>query len=331
MDWKNSGYLGTIMVMVLVLCLNIQAQNLVPNPSFEEHTECPDGPGRISNANPWFKVRGSCDYYNVCGTDGFDIPVSDAGGGYARTGQAYAGFKIWCVNSISGVNREALGVPLIETLVEGEVYRVEFYLSMLDSIWYSSKNIGAYFSSTQPESNIDSIESYEPQVRYEGDFITDKEGWTSVSGTFVAQGGERFMSIGNFDKFEDTETLFVPDGGVYRPQQPVYWSCAEYFIDDVSVVPDSITSVQEVVDMERSYKLYPNPNTGTFTVELNFQDNEMAQLLIWNLAGQQVHSQMLGRGINALEMNAAKGLYLYGITVSGVTRWTGKIVVTSEQ
>jgi hypothetical protein len=82
---------------------------------------------------------------------------------------------------------------------------------------------------------------------------------------------------------------------------------------------------------EGSYKLYPNPNTGAFTVELNLQEGEVAQLLVWNVAGQQVHSQILRHGINALEMYAAKGLYLYGITVNGATRWTGKIVVTSEQ
>ena len=76
---------------------------------------------------------------------------------------------------------------------------MEFHLSLLDSIWYASKNVGAYFSAQQPNSDIDSIESYQPQVRYEGDFIIEKEGWTRVSGSF--------------DSYEDTEVLFVPGGG----------------------------------------------------------------------------------------------------------------------
>jgi hypothetical protein len=80
MDWKNSCHFGTVMVSALVLCLNLQAQNLVPNPSFEDHSECPDGPGNIEFAYPWFKTRGSCDYFHECGIDGFGIPVSDGGG-----------------------------------------------------------------------------------------------------------------------------------------------------------------------------------------------------------------------------------------------------------
>ncbi len=120
------------------------------------------------------------------------------GGGYARTGLAYAGFKVWYINSRL-VGREVVGVALLEPLDEGVPYRVEFHLSLLDSIWYASKNVGAYFSAQQPNSDIDSIESYQPQVRYEGDFIIEKEGWTRVSGSF--------------DSYEDTEVLFVPGGG----------------------------------------------------------------------------------------------------------------------
>ena len=248
------------------------------------------------------------------------------GGGYARTGQAYSQFNVWTLNQTF----ELLGVELISELEGGKRYHVEFYLSMQDSLWYASKNVGVYFSVEQPVNNVDSIESYQPQVRYEGDFITDKEGWTLVAGSFVAKGGEQFITIGNFDTYEETEILFVPGGGVPPSHSATFWEAAGYFIDDVSVIPDSITSVHEVLNVERSYKHYPNPNTGAFTVEMKLLEGEVAQLLVWNVSGQQVHSQMLNNGINALEMDAAKGLYLYGITVNGATQWNGKIVVTSE-
>ena len=61
-----------------------------------------------------------------------------------------------------------------------------FYVSIMDSGWYACKNIGAYFSAEEPFNNIDSIGSCQPQVRYEGDFITDKEEWPRISGSFVA-------------------------------------------------------------------------------------------------------------------------------------------------
>ncbi|MCB9186978.1 MAG: T9SS type A sorting domain-containing protein [Flavobacteriales bacterium] len=329
MEWKGIHKL-LLITLASVLSMHLHAQNLVPNPSFEDYTECPENTGQIINALPWYSVRSSCDYYHECGSNGASIPINYGGGGYARTGKAYAGLKVWCVNDISGINREVLGVPLIETLVEGEVYRVEFYLSMSDSMWYASKDVGAYFSVQQPDSDNDSIESCQPQVRYDGDFITDREGWTRVSGSFVAAGGERFLSIGNFDKYEDTETLFVPGGGVNPWHSNIYWSCSEYFIDDVSVVPDSITGINDELEIKNDeLSVYPNPNTGAFTVELKLQEGEAAQLQLWNLAGQQVLAQQLGNGINAIEIDAPQGLYLYNITVNGTPKWTGKLSISS--
>jgi len=196
-------------------------------------------------------------------------------------------------------------------------------------MWYASQNVGAYFSIEQPNEAIDSIESYQPQVRYDGNFITDKDGWTRVSGTFVAQGGERFLSIGNFDKYEDTETLFVPGGGVNPWHSDVYWSCSAYFIDDVSVVPDSITSVQEE-EMEHSYKLYPNPNTGSFTLDMDIAETDVAYMDLWSISGQRVTSSVLQSGSNALHFDLATGLYLYRINVNGITQWTGKVSISSH-
>ena len=251
------------------------------------------------------------------------------GGGYARTGQAYAGFKTWCVSSFF-VGREVLGVELLEPLQGGGSYRVEFYLSMMDSIWYASKNVGAYFSDLQPDNDIDSIENYQPQIQYSGDFISEKEGWIRVSGSFVAQGGERFLSIGNFDKYEDTETLFVPGGGVNPWHSDVYWKLSAYFIDDVSVVPDSITGVGEVATEERSYKLYPNPNTGEFTLSLTMDELDIATMTVWNISGQQVHAQQLISEFNTVKLDMAGGLYLYSITLNGTPKWTGKVSISSH-
>jgi hypothetical protein len=304
MDRKNICQLP--LIGLLVLSLNIQAQNLVPNTSFEYNTECPEHTGRIINALPWYSVRSSCDYYHECGSGGANIPIS-YGGGYARTGQAYAGFKVWCINDGSGVNREILGVELTEALVEGYTYRVEFYLSMSDSMWYASQNVGAYFSVEQPNEAIDSIESYQPQVWYNGDFITDKEGWTRVSGSFVAQGEEKFMSIGNFDKFEDTEVLFVPGGGVAPSHSSVYWSCSEYFIDDVSVVPDSITAVRE--EAMNIISVFPNPVRDV----LHIEGERLEQIRLFDISGREVSTSAMPQGRRNWSMDVShlpQGVYL---------------------
>ena len=79
MDRKGFHKLALIL-LALVLSLCAEAQNLVPNPSFEFYTECPDSPGKIEFAYPWKNVRVSCDYYHECAPIVVGIPISEGGG-----------------------------------------------------------------------------------------------------------------------------------------------------------------------------------------------------------------------------------------------------------
>jgi len=245
--------------LILNLCNLSQAQNLVPNPSFEEYTECPYNNGQIWKAEPWVSLIGGCDYFHECGINGFGIPESRAGGGYARTGQAYTQIGSWF--SINGPFREVMMIELDGVLEHNVSYRVEFYLSLMDSMNFATRNIGAHFSATPHPPDIQSILTLEPQVRYEGsEFLTDKEGWMRISGSFVAQGGERHMAIGNFDDDANTDTLSVPGGGAFNPDLPDFWDAARYFIDDVSVVPDSVTGINEPFGSAKgTLEVWPNP------------------------------------------------------------------------
>jgi len=104
---------------------------------------------------------------------------------------------------------------LQEVLSPNVAYHVEFYLSLEDSLNYAVKNVGAYFSQEVPTQNLEMFLSLTPQISYEGaEFLTDKEGWMKISGSFVAVGGERYLTIGNFDDDENTDSLFVEGGGV---------------------------------------------------------------------------------------------------------------------
>ena len=45
------------------------AQNLVPNPSFENYSACPENISEIDFALPWTSTTGATpDYYNSCST-----------------------------------------------------------------------------------------------------------------------------------------------------------------------------------------------------------------------------------------------------------------------
>jgi hypothetical protein len=325
MDRKNLCKL-ILITLASVLCMQIHAQNLVPNPSFEEHDGCPNN-GNNWTVSSWFKITGGT-YFHECGSSGHGIPISIGGGGYARTGQAYAGAGFWANSPMN--ESQMIGVEMAETLSAGLAYNVEMFVSLMDSSWYAIKNMGVHFSEDIPPQEIDSLLNLVPQVRYnETVFLDDKERWMRVSASFVASGGERYLTIGNFDGHDNTETLFV-GGGVPPVGQPDYYKISAYFIDDVSIVPDSITAIGEVVGEERSYKLYPNPNTGEFTLSIAMGDYDIANIEVLSISGQSVHAQKVGNGSNRVNLNVAAGLYLYRVIINGTTQWTGKISVSSH-
>lgn len=211
------------------------------------------------------------------------------GEGGARTGQAYSQFSCWY--SLFET-REMPEVQLIEELTAGVSYRLELYLSLMDSLNYAVRNVGIHFSPTPHVANLDSILALTPQVSYEGqEFLTDKEGWMRISGSFVAQGGERYLAIGNFDDDAHTDTISVPNGRAFNPDLPDFWDVAAYFIDDVSVMADTATSIYELGEAQRGMELYPNPATQTLTVEI--ESGIQNELQLFDATGRLVLHQKL--------------------------------------
>jgi gliding motility-associated-like protein len=88
--------------------------------------------------------------------------------------------------------------------------------------------MGAYFGdATLSDPPPDNLYPVTPQVVNSGAPITDMNGWTEVSGCFVANGGEQYITIGNF--FPDAASASVPLAGSTAPY------LGYVLIDDVSV------------------------------------------------------------------------------------------------
>lgn len=273
-------------------------------------------------------VEGSVDYYHECGTNGWSVPVSVVGGGYARTGQAYMGLAVKHMSEspMAADFREYAGVPLLSGLIAGKDYQVVFHVSFCDSMWYAAKNIGVFFSVGQPPNNIMSLLALEPHVRYEGEeFLTDKEDWTRIEGTFTAQGGENFLTIGNFDSDSLTETVFVEGGGVLKPNAPDYWKGIGYFIDDVSVV--DVDSLVGIGEKEREWmSIYPNPTRGHFTIKTEQGNGGTLRLL--DMAGQEVLSVALQSSRQSIAIESIPaGIYVVVLEQQGVVIGRRKVMV----
>jgi hypothetical protein len=78
-----------------------------------------------------------------------------------------------------------------------------------------------------------------------------------------------------------------------------------------------------------SYKLYPNPNTGSFNVWLEMDDESKAEMRVWSISGREVYRTKLNGGTSTVDIRVAEGLYLYMITVNNKVEWTGKVSILS--
>jgi gliding motility-associated-like protein len=212
--------------------IKVFSQNLVPNYSFENTISCtqwylmanpPPPPGPITN---WFTPTAStADWFATFNTCGQTAPLSAFGFQFARTGNAYCGFGV----STDGSNtREYLSCQLIQPLQQSKRYCVNFYVSPGETLRYFVDGMGAYFSVDTPScSGNYCFLSYPSQVNnIPLNVLTDTVNWTLISGTFIANGGEKFITLGNFTP-DSLNTVDTNATGIY--------DAAYYFIDDVTV------------------------------------------------------------------------------------------------
>lgn len=206
---------------------NLQSQNFVPNPSFENYTTCPTSMAQINLATPWITpTSGSPDYFNTCGTSSFCVvPTNFFGNQVPRTGNAYAQLVTY---PSAFPLREYVQTQLLSPLVAGQTYNVSFYISLQDKSYRVSNNIGIYISVSAPSSAGSGPLPLIPQIN-ETNVINDIVNWTLISGTYTAIGGEEYITIGNFYDDISTTTAINPSGnGAYA---------TFYLIEDVCVTP----------------------------------------------------------------------------------------------
>jgi hypothetical protein len=260
------GFLAVIGT-TLIITGESAAQNLVPNPSFETHTSCPTFMSQFSLASPWVPsgTVGTPDYFHACATSAslVSVPTNTFGNQAPHTGSAYAGF----IARPSMQVREYLQTTLTSPLVAGTAYRVEFYVSLADTSQWGVDTLGAYLSAGPAPASTGYIIPVTPHVLSPaGTAITNKVGWTLVSGTYVATGGEDHIVIGNFA--DNTASIPVTGlGGTYPGSY--------YYIDDVSVT--QAPCAVPAADMVNWWAF--DETTGTLAQDLMGTTNNVGTLM----------------------------------------------------
>ncbi len=236
-------------IVIFVLSSKLIAQyNYVPNYSFEQYDTCPNGRSYLTpSCDNWFspisKMQiipqnfslnnwGSSDYFNSCSTADVQVPSNSLGYQQAKIGKAYSGiFILYNSNTIINDFKEYIEVPLKKNLTKDKTYCLEFYYSIAERFCSNPNNyypikLGALLTDTIV-SRLSGINTQQPQNIYANPQISqqlpqiiDTINWIKVSGSFIAKGGEHYLTIGNF---QHTDTLTDKNVYVYIDVVKLYY------------------------------------------------------------------------------------------------------------
>ena len=229
----------------------LQAQNLVPNASFEQVAE--------DTKEKDIKTFGLVDAVTMEWSGATDVspdlfmvrekeskvtaPCNDYGYQEPQDGDFYAGFRAY--SKSPKLKRSYLQVQLTEKLEENQMYCVSFDISLADLSRYAVPDIGAMLSDRNIDRGGTAPIVQKPDVQHKSNkTMVYMDGWETVCGTFTGSGEEEYLIIGCFggDASIDEEKVKRPTGKdcyMGKAQQPQ----AYYYVENVKV--EAITALSE--------------------------------------------------------------------------------------
>jgi len=264
-----------IFIIFFLFSIRGFSQNLILNNGFEKHVNngfgCVAGGGlsinNMFNVAPpndcvvqdWITISQSPDGYWFMGGD---FPVNDyAKYVYPHSDSVCVGGGFVCKTALN--TREIIEGRLTKPLIAEHHYQFSMYVQLFDTIisidvgkLVAVNSFSAVFTNTAIPSSIDlPIQNYTPQVQIDS-MVTDTQHWVLLMDTFMANGGEQFVSIGNFKTDAQTQTQLVK---VFNANLP---EISYYYIDDVSLIDldDTASGMEEQLAVKSNQLIvYPNP------------------------------------------------------------------------
>lgn len=315
-----------LLVLTCLVSTTLPAQNLVPNPGFENHSSAPDNWGQWDRVQGWTNAGGTPasgyyadpDYFHVNGSGPVQLPDAAPADLSAHGGDGVMGFLGYHdpTPGIASDIREYLSTELTTPLQAGRTYELRFWVSNGDSNighYMKCNGIGALLSMNAPHQNGASYFAATPQFEVPGELWS--VGWTEQILNFTADSAYRFLTIGNF----------MSDGQIsvsVALQGPLPFAGAYYFIDDVSLADIEWQSAEDEREVASGFALHPNPVSDWLQIDLDEAATKTQSWRLTDLTGRVVeegkvlvHAEVDMRGLPA-------GMYL--VTVDG--RGTRRVV-----
>lgn len=317
--------------IIFLLCLGSScffSQNLIRNGSFETYKTPTNWnswgcdfigyyqwPGDTV-LKDWIDQNSADLFLDACPHTFGGVPINKDGHCYAQDGNNYTGLDVFAPSEEA---KEYMSQHLSSPLISGNTYCVSFYVSRSDAKEYAIKNIGAYLSNTVPSvvplSYINAI----PQIENQTGFLTDTIGWTEIQGCFTANGGEQYITIGNFNSNANTDTLFVGTNNPIYPQTMSY-----YYIDNIQLWDILTTDIEDLKG--NLLNIYPNPSNGI--LEINSTVGENYSVEITNAIGQLNKITKIQLPKTVIDLSSEpSGIYFCNLLQNGKIVRQSKIVI----
>jgi len=325
---------------ILTVCLTycqyiVNAQNLVPNGSFEDIIEPPyrltvNG-GNFDFVLNWYSpTQGSPDLFSQEATHQMcKVPMNLFGFQETLNGINYAGFRLVFNDNIAGNPdnaNEYIAVKLIDTLKANALYCFNIYISCATYCCsWTVKDFGFLVSKQNPislpkYSNTYFISALPTWKNPE--YLTNDTRWEQISAEFIADGGEEYITIGIFTDPLISDTIHT---GIIPPGSPCSYFTTYYYLDMVSLECCDQRGCDEVgINLPKSSKItFNNLLSKNETFEIKGA-KQGSILQIFNMSGQLVHES---NEMQWFSGNAAKGMYFFRLKEPNGAIQNGKIVV----
>lgn len=256
---KEKTLIKYFTLITAFISLNFFSQNLIINPGFEDPEAEPkyqpigmfdlktrvemtpdNGNGYTAGyvlSEGWsMPTNGTSDYLSGENCSAFGWPIMQARNGVGRGGFVLGG---------KGKRKEYLQVELTDALEKNKKYCLSFYIAHEKFSNYAISEVDAYFSQEKIVAPTRRNLNLTPHVSLnKSSPITHDLGWVEVCGTYIAKGGEKYLTVGNFNKNEVSVHVkelyedYKENGGKQGFMHPLK-ERAYYYVDDFNLTKES--------------------------------------------------------------------------------------------
>ncbi|MBA3682867.1 MAG: OmpA family protein [Bacteroidetes bacterium] len=227
------------------------SQSLISNAGMD--AKCiPTGYGQIIKTESWSNANGgTVDLYDKTKSSKCHKPnaIPENYMGYqpaSSSGQNYAGIIAYYDDGANNTADSALNARLglkdgykkyseylqgefAEPMIAGKTYQVSFKVSLANKSGRAVSCLGALLTANKVEQKSNSFLTQKPQF-ISHRVISDTSNWVTMYGAYIAEGGEKFITIGCFK--DEMFTAVKTVGPMQMDSRKAY-----YYIADAAVTP----------------------------------------------------------------------------------------------